>query len=75
MRTAQRLAIERRSRAGDHGPDRSQIDVANTVWYRFQSDTGLQAAYTDPINPLFDAISSQPLYSFAAGYTHLFSRT
>ena len=36
-------------------------------WFRFQSDTGLQAAYTDPINPLFDAISPQPLYSFAAG--------
>ena len=44
------------------------------AWYRFQSDTGLQAAYTDPINPLFNAISSQPLYSFAAGYTHIFSQ-
>ncbi len=50
------------------------IDVNNMAWYRFQSDTGLQAAYTDPINPLFDAISSQPLYSFAAGYTHIFSQ-
>jgi hypothetical protein len=49
------------------------IDTANTTWYRFQSDTGLQAAYTDPINPIFNAISSQPLYSFAAGYTHIFS--
>ena len=34
----------------------------------------LQAAYTDPINPLFNAISPQPLYSFAAGYTHVFSQ-
>jgi hypothetical protein len=50
------------------------IDKANTAWLRFQSDTGLQAAYTDPINPLFDAISPQPLYSFAAGYTHVFSQ-
>jgi len=49
------------------------IDPANTTWFRFQSDTGLQAAYTDPINPLFNAISSQPLYSFASGYTHIFS--
>ncbi|HVN04742.1 MAG TPA: carboxypeptidase regulatory-like domain-containing protein [Bryobacteraceae bacterium] len=49
------------------------INPANTAWYRFQSDTGLQAAYTDPINSLFNAISSQPLYSFAAGYTHIFS--
>ncbi len=49
------------------------IDEANITWFRFQSDTGLQAAYTDPINPLFNSISSQPLYSFAAGYTHVFS--
>ena len=45
----------------------------NMTWYRFQYDGGLQAAYTDPINPLFDAISPQPLYSLAAGYTHVFS--
>jgi len=46
----------------------------NTAWCRFQSDTGLQAAYTDPINPLFNSLSPQPLYSFAAGYTHVFSQ-
>ena len=45
----------------------------NSAWYRFQYDGGLQAAYTDPINPLFNALSPQPLYSFAAGYTHVFS--
>ena len=44
------------------------------TWFRFQADNGLQAAYTDPINPLFDAVSPQPLYSFAAGYTHVFSQ-
>ena len=49
------------------------IDASNIVWARFQSDTGLQAAYTDPINPLFDAVSPQPLYSAASGYTHVFS--
>jgi hypothetical protein len=49
------------------------INEMNTTWYRFQFDGGLQAAYTDPINPLFDAVSPQPLYSFAAGYTHIFS--
>jgi Carboxypeptidase regulatory-like domain len=49
------------------------IDLKNMAWFRFQSDTGLQAAYTDSINPLFNAISSQPLYSFASGYTHVFS--
>jgi hypothetical protein len=50
------------------------IDEKNTTWFRFQSDSGVQAAYTDPINALFDAVSPQPLYSFAAGYTHVFSQ-
>jgi len=50
------------------------IDEKNTTWFRFQADTGLQAAYTDPINPLFNALSPQPLFSFAAGYTHVFSQ-
>jgi Carboxypeptidase regulatory-like domain len=50
------------------------INASNFTWFRFQSDTGLQAVWTDPINPLFDAISPQPLYSFAAGYTHVFSQ-
>lgn len=49
------------------------INPSNSAWFRFQADTGLQAAYTDPINPLFDSISPQPLYSIAAGYTHIFS--
>jgi len=52
----------------------SNIDTNNTAWFRFQADTGLQAAYTDPINPLFNSISPQPLYSFASGYTHVFSQ-
>ena len=50
------------------------INEKDTAWFRFQSDTGLQAAYTDPINPVFNAFSPQPLYSFAAGYTHVFSQ-
>jgi len=50
------------------------INEKDTTWFRFQADTGLQAAYTDPINPLFNALSPQPLYSFAAGYTHVFSQ-
>jgi hypothetical protein len=50
------------------------INAKNTAWFRFQVDTGLQAAYTDPINSVFDAVSSQPLYSFAAGFTHIFSQ-
>jgi hypothetical protein len=50
------------------------INQKDTTWFRFQVDTGVQAAYTDPINSLFDAVSPQPLYSFAAGYTHVFSQ-
>jgi hypothetical protein len=50
------------------------LNAKNTAWLRFQLDTGLQAAYTDPINSLFDSVSSQPLYSLAAGYTHVFSQ-
>ncbi len=50
------------------------INQKDTAWFRFQSDTGLQAAWTDPINSVFDAISPQPLYSFAAGHTHVFSQ-
>jgi hypothetical protein len=50
------------------------INAKNTTWYRFQADTGVQAAYTDPINPLFNSVSPQPLYSFASGYTHVFSQ-
>ena len=50
------------------------LSSKGNAWFRFQADTGLQAAYTDPINPLFNAISPQPLYSFAAGYTHVFSQ-
>ncbi|MGB7847647.1 MAG: carboxypeptidase-like regulatory domain-containing protein [Candidatus Acidiferrum sp.] len=50
------------------------LNEMNTTWFRFQTDNGLQAAYTDPINSLFNAVSPQPLYSFAAGYTHVFSQ-
>ncbi|HEY6305964.1 MAG TPA: carboxypeptidase regulatory-like domain-containing protein [Candidatus Angelobacter sp.] len=50
------------------------ISQRDTAWLRFQADTGVQAAYTDPINGLFDAVSPQPLYSFAAGYAHVFSQ-
>jgi Carboxypeptidase regulatory-like domain len=50
------------------------ITEKDTTWFRFQVDNGVQAAYTDPINSLFDAVSPQPLYSFAAGHTHVFSQ-
>ena len=49
------------------------INEKNSVWYRFQQDTGLQAAYTDPINPIFNAFSPQPQRTLVLGYTHLFT--
>jgi hypothetical protein len=49
------------------------LDAKNSIWYRFQQDTGLQAAYTDPINPIFNSYSPQPQRTLVAGYTHLFS--
>ena len=49
------------------------IDSKNSVWYRFQQDTGLQAAYTDPLNPIFNSYSPQPQRTLVAGYTHIFS--
>jgi Carboxypeptidase regulatory-like domain len=48
------------------------INAANTVWYRFQSDTGLQATWTDPINIIFNSYSPQPQRTLVAGYTHIF---
>jgi hypothetical protein len=49
------------------------IDRNNTVWYRFQQDTGLQAAYTDPINSIFNSYSPQPQRTLVVGYTHIFT--
>jgi hypothetical protein len=49
------------------------VNANNLVWYRFQADTGVQAVYTDPINPVFNAVSPQPLYSGVSGYTHIFT--
>ena len=49
------------------------INQNNSVWYRFQQDTGLQAAYTDPINPIFNSYSPQPQRTLVVGYTHLFT--
>jgi hypothetical protein len=49
------------------------VNPNNSVWYRFQQDTGLQAAYTDGINPIFNAYSPQPQRTLVLGYTHVFT--
>ncbi len=51
------------------------INAHDSVWYRFQQDTGLQAAYTDAINPIFNAFSPQPQRTLVVGYTHVFDGT
>jgi len=48
------------------------LSKQDTLWYRFQQDTGLQAAYTDPVNPIFNAYSPQPQRTLVLGYTHVF---
>ncbi|MGA9667726.1 MAG: carboxypeptidase-like regulatory domain-containing protein [Terracidiphilus sp.] len=49
------------------------INAKNSIWYRFQQDTGLQAAYTDPINSVFNSYSPQPQRTLVVGYTRVFS--
>ena len=49
------------------------INAKDSIWYRFQQDTGLQAEWTDPINSIFNSYSPQPQRTLVVGYTHLFS--
>ncbi len=47
------------------------INANNSIWYRIQQDTGLQAAYTDPINMIFNSYSPQPQRTLVLGYTRI----
>jgi hypothetical protein len=49
------------------------MSTNDSAWYKYQQDTGLQAAYTDPINPIFNSYSPQPQRTAVAGYTHIFT--
>lgn len=40
------------------------------VFLHFRTDHGLQATFTDPINPLFNAQSDQPSYEGQLNWTH-----
>jgi carboxypeptidase family protein len=51
------------------------VNDSNSVWYRFQMDNGTQPTSTDPINPIFNAISIQPERNANAGWTHTFGPT
>jgi len=41
--------------------------------FRFRADRGLQATYTDPVSPLFNANSGQPQNEGQMNWTHAFS--
>jgi Carboxypeptidase regulatory-like domain/TonB-dependent Receptor Plug Domain len=45
----------------------------DSLYGTYDMDRGLQASYTDPLNPLFNADSVQPQYSGQLGETHVFT--
>ena len=45
------------------------------AFIHFRTDHGVQASFTDPINPLFNAVSTQPQYEGQFNETHTFSST
>lgn len=48
------------------------ISSNDRVYVRYQMDRGYQASYTDPINPIFNAVSTQPQYQGQLVETHAF---
>ncbi len=47
---------------------------ATDHWFaHFKIDKGLQASYTDPLNPLFNTTSKQPEYDGQLNESHVFS--
>lgn len=49
-----------------------QFTASDRVFFRYKTDHGLQPTYTDPINPVFNAISEQPSYEGQANWSHTF---
>jgi len=45
----------------------------DSVFARVQTDQGIQATFTDRINPIFNGLSDQPEYAGQIGETHVFS--
>jgi hypothetical protein len=45
------------------------------LFARFQRDNGVQATYTDPLNPVFNAASGQPEWQAQLSETHTFGAT
>src|SRR5512132_1564107 len=51
------------------------IGAKDRLFAHFRTDHGVQASYTDPINPLFNAVSNQPQYEGQLNETHTFGST
>ena len=45
------------------------------LFAHFRTDHGVQASYTDPISPVFNAVSDQPQYEGQLNETHTFGAT
>jgi hypothetical protein len=43
------------------------------LFFRLREDNGLQASYTDPISPIFNSQSAQPIYQGQISENHFFS--
>jgi hypothetical protein len=50
-----------------------QFSDADRVFFRYRTDHGVQPTYTDPISPVFNAVSDQPSYEGQANWSHTFS--
>lgn len=48
------------------------IGPNDRIYGRVQTDQGIQATYTDAIDPVFNAVSNQPEYQGQLNYTHSF---
>ena len=48
------------------------IGSNDRLFVHFRTDHGTQATYTDPINPVFNAVSTQPQYEGQLQENHTF---
>jgi Carboxypeptidase regulatory-like domain len=51
----------------------SVLSNKDTAFAHFKWDKGTQATYTDPLNPIFNALSVQPACEGTLGETHVFT--
>ncbi|MGH9467453.1 MAG: carboxypeptidase regulatory-like domain-containing protein, partial [Terriglobales bacterium] len=69
-------ALNYRSIASNYNPEAietARVDwnasANNRVWVHFKFDDGTQASFTDPINPIFNSASHQPVEYLQTGWT------